>query len=84
MILTSPNLGKTRSREEAIRFGIIWSYSGNLALDRAGVVGSRIFLRRHHLSRPDPAIRPLYLYTLALRAYGHGESSPLQQDDHRI
>ena len=36
------------------------------------VMVTRRTLRRHHLFRPDPAIRQLYLYALALCAQHYG------------
>jgi hypothetical protein len=36
------------------------------------VMVTRRTLRRHHLFRPDPAIRQLYLYTLAVCARQFG------------
>jgi putative transposase len=36
------------------------------------VMVTRRTLRRHHLFRPDPAIRQLYLYTLAMCARQFG------------
>ena len=39
-----------------------------LVVPGATVMVTRRTLRRHHLFRPDPAIRQLYLYTLAVCA----------------
>jgi hypothetical protein len=43
-----------------------------LVLPGSTVMVTRRTLRRHHLFRPDPAIRQLYLYTLAVCAREFG------------